>query len=258
MLYRTFLHLPGCGEQGERYLWQQGIEDWWDLLAARSLHGFSPWRLKQAKTVLQQSIALKEDLVAMGNLIPKRHHWRLYKRFKERALFLDIETNGLSRQQSAITVIGLAKKGIYRAFVAHENLEEALPIINSSSMIITFGGAQFDLPFLQAKYPWLSPPPIHLDLCPLLRRLGLKGGLKRIEKALGLARPEEVAQMDGYQAVLLWKKWRKGKTKALEKLLKYNREDVLNLMYLADIAYQGLMQFTLTGKVAALTVSCGK
>ncbi len=257
MLYQSFLHLPGVGEQEERRLWSYGVKDWWDFLAEESLPGLSPGRLSRLKDKLRRTVALLDEPDALARIFPKRHHWRLYRHLRDRALFLDIETNGLARDQAQITVIGLARAGEYRAYIAGEDLEEALPIISSASVIITFGGAHFDLPFLQAKYPWLSPPPIHLDLCPLLRRLGLKGGLKRIEKTIGLCRPEDVSGLDGYQAVLLWQEWCRGKTTALERLVCYNREDVLNLALLADLAYKGLRELTLTGQIPALTVSSG-
>jgi len=184
----------------------------------------------------------------LAERIPRRHHWRLYQTYRERVLFLDIETDGLDRERGQVTVIGLAHGSHYRAYVAGEDLEEALSIIASATILVTFGGAHFDLPFLRAKYPWLPQPPVHLDLCPLLRRLGLKGGLKRVEKLVGLRRPEEVDGLDGYQAVRLWRTWRQGHSQALERLIAYNREDVLNLQFLAEVAYKGLTHLALTGK----------
>lgn len=258
MLYRTFLHLPGVSEREERRLWCLGVEDWWDFLAADDLPGISRGRLLRLKEGLRLSLAYHDDLSFLAQAIPRRHHWRLYQVHHERALFLDIETDGLDRERGKVTVIGLARGPYYKAYVAGEDLEEALSIIASASLVVTFGGAHFDLPFLRAKYPWLPQPPVHLDLCPLLRRLGFKGGLKRVERALGLRRPEEVEGLDGYQAVRLWRAWRRGNTRALERLVAYNREDVLNLRFLAEVAYRGLVHLALTGKTPALTVSSGK
>jgi len=43
--------------------------------------------------------------------------------------------------------------------------------------------------------------------------------------------------MDGYMAVLLWQRYQRGDRTALDLLLKYNREDVVNLEVLMDRAF---------------------
>jgi hypothetical protein len=48
--------------------------------------------------------------------------------------------------------------------------------------------------------------------------------------------------------VRLWRTWRQGHSQALERLIAYNREDVLNLQFLAEVAYKGLTHLALTGK----------
>jgi hypothetical protein len=70
-----------------------------------------------------------------------------------------------------------------------------------------------------------------------LRRLGYRGGLKRIEAELGVNREGALKQVDGYIAVLLWREYRRGSATALDTLIRYNLEDVVNLQYLADFAY---------------------
>ena len=77
----------------------------------------------------------------------------------------------------------------------------------------------------------------HIDLRYLLRTLGYAGGLKACEKQLGLDR-EELSGVDGYCAVLLWNDFiRQRNVKALETLLAYNVQDVVNLETLMVIAY---------------------
>ena len=44
--------------------------------------------------------------------------------------------------------------------------------------------------------------------------------------------------MDGYMAVILWERYQRGDRTALDLLLKYNREDVINLEVLMDRAYE--------------------
>jgi len=80
----------------------------------------------------------------------------------------------------------------------------------------------------------------HVDLRFPLRRLGLKGGLKGVEVALGLARPSELQGVDGFMAVRLWNAHRAGREGALETLVSYCLEDVVNLEPLLAHAYAGL------------------
>jgi hypothetical protein len=84
----------------------------------------------------------------------------------------------------------------------------------------------------------------HFDLCYGARRVGLKGGLKRLEEIIGVARDHEVSGMDGYHAVLLWQEWLRGKSKALDLLVRYNREDTVNLLPLAERIYRMLREST--------------
>ena len=49
-----------------------------------------------------------------------------------------------------------------------------------------------------------------------------------------LLTPEDV---DGFMAVLLWREYRRGNRAALDTLIRYNLEDVVNLRYLADQVY---------------------
>jgi uncharacterized protein YprB with RNaseH-like and TPR domain len=95
-------------------------------------------------------------------------------------------------------------------------------------MIVTFFGAAFDVPFLTAEFgvPFDKP---HLDLCFWLRRLGCKGGLKRIQKQFPSIPLRTSMDIDGYDAVRLWRLHTKGVPGALETLLAYNAEDTVVL-----------------------------
>ena len=67
--------------------------------------------------------------------------------------------------------------------------------------------------------------------------LGLSGGLKNCEKGLGVPRPG-LEDVDGAVAVLLWHEFRRRRDpRALETLLAYNAQDVLNLEPLMVEAY---------------------
>ncbi len=62
----------------------------------------------------------------------------------------------------------------------------------------------------------------------------LYGGLKGVERQLGLKR--KLPDMNGYQAVRLWWKYVDSfDLDALNTLLEYNKEDVINLKTLRDI-----------------------
>jgi hypothetical protein len=70
-----------------------------------------------------------------------------------------------------------------------------------------------------------------------LKSLGYSGGLKKCEKAMGIDRGD-LSGVDGYFAVLLWHDYQQNQNeKALETLLAYNIEDVVNLEILMVIAY---------------------
>jgi uncharacterized protein YprB with RNaseH-like and TPR domain len=76
----------------------------------------------------------------------------------------------------------------------------------------------------------------HIDLRFVLASLGHRGGLKAIERRLGLSRDASIEGVDGFEAVMLWHRARRGDRAALEKLLLYNLTDVVNLVELAEVA----------------------
>jgi len=114
-------------------------------------------------------------------------------------------------------------------------------------LVVTKGGTRFDLPVLWTNFPDWQLPPLHIDLCPLLRKLGYKGGLKGVERQLGISRSPERDGLNGWDAV------RSNRTivglkheRALKLLLRYNREDVEHLRPLLSFAYERLWQMSVT------------
>jgi uncharacterized protein YprB with RNaseH-like and TPR domain len=166
--------------------------------------------------------------------------WRLYADFRHRAAFLDIETTGLSHQFAELTLVGLLDFDGYRAFVRDENLEELREAIEEYDLLVTFNGASFDLPFIEAKFGSMFAGTAHIDLMFPLRRLGLRGGLKSIEQQLRVGRPSELSTLNGFDAVLMWRMWQMGDAGARDTLIRYNAEDVASLPRLADIVYDRL------------------
>ena len=77
----------------------------------------------------------------------------------------------------------------------------------------------------------------HIDLRYVLHRLGYKGGLKRIENRFHMTREGPIQDVDGWTATLLWREFKRGNSKALDALIRYNAEDVVNLQLLMEKAY---------------------
>jgi uncharacterized protein YprB with RNaseH-like and TPR domain len=237
MLKRTYIHLPGVGLKTEAGFWRQGLRTWEDFLAAPILPGLSPSRLDSLKELLQESLEHLDEARYFAPRLPGQEHWRLFRHFRGKAAYLDIETHGSDWPLLQVTVVGLYDGRNLKQFVHGYNLEEFPEAVADFDLLVTFNGTQFDLPVLRAYFPDLRLPPLHLDLRFILARLGFKGGLKKIEPKFGLHRPPEVAGLDGYHAVLLWERYLRGDLTALELLLAYNREDVANLEVLMERAF---------------------
>jgi uncharacterized protein YprB with RNaseH-like and TPR domain len=172
--------------------------------------------------------------------LSEKEKWVLYLYFPSHLLFLDIETEGLSKEKNDITLIGIYKNNKYYPFIKNFNLEKAIKFLASTPIWITFGGENFDIPFIKKAFPYLKTPLVHIDLFYLTKEVGLKGGLKKIEKMLGIARKTE--GLNGYDAVKLWRKWVEEKDKnSLRKLILYNKEDVVNIKKIMDYVITNLL-----------------
>lgn len=242
MIRSTFLHLPGIGATTEAELWHEGILDWSDLVGApglRTLPGRARAPLERALRASEEAL-VRQDASWFGHRLPEREHWRLYPEFAGATAFLDIETTALSPYEGIVTVVSVHGRGRTRSFVAGEDLEELPAYLRGFSLLVTFNGSRFDVPFLRASFPGFAPPPVHIDLRFLLYRLGLAGGLKRIEAVLGLGDRAGVEGIDGLQAVRLWQEHRRGSARALERLVRYNRADTVNLEPLLELAVRQL------------------
>jgi len=153
--------------------------------------------------------------------------------------YLDIETTGLNPLDCDITVIGIhvCNNGISSFIqlvgkdITEQSILEALQGVN---ILYTYNGSRFDLPFIHRNLGVdLAKVFTHIDLMYHCWRKNLYGGLKSVERKLGIER--SLVDIDGYEAVKLW--WRYVDSfdlDALNTLLEYNKEDVVNLKSLKD------------------------
>jgi len=250
MIKNTFQILPSVGAGRERGIWGSGILTWDDFTECRSVKGVSEESKNRFDGILEEASGLLDggDSLALGEIIPRKEHWRMYEHFKDRAAFLDIETDGLERD-STVTVVTVCKGDDVTTLVDGidldaESLAEAL---DDPAMIVSFNGSCFDLPVLRYSFPALDLERPHFDLRFGCRRAGYSGGLKYIERELGMARDDDIADLDGFDAVRLWKYWTRAHDKrSLDLLVGYNRADTINLKTLADIMYDKLVRKCMT------------
>jgi len=241
MLTSTFIHAQGIGGKTERAIWESGLLTWEDFLAGHASSCLSPRQLSLLIPTIEESAArfAEDDFRFFAHALPSGERWRAYHEYGSRAAFVDIETLGMG-QDDQITVIGLYDGESVMSFVKGFNLEDFADEIGKYALIVTYSGASFDLPHIRRAFPQLPLDQIHIDLCPALRRIGLKGGLKHIEDVRGLERPPEVMGLSGWDAVRLWNEFEWGSQEALDLLLAYNACDVVNLKPLAGHAYAEL------------------
>jgi uncharacterized protein YprB with RNaseH-like and TPR domain len=162
---------------------------------------------------------------------------RAVKKFNK-ICYVDIETTGLGRGDDYTTVIGLYDGSNVKSYIHGKNINDFLEEVSKYETVVTFNGTLFDLPFIRREFANVKLPPIHVDLRFVLASLEIKGGLKKIEEKFGLEREDDLKGLNGYDAVLLWKKYKKDNDEAaLDKLVRYNAADIQNLKFLLNYAY---------------------
>ncbi len=244
MLRKTFRHLPGIGPETESRLWQEGYDDWQKLFDRVDSAPIGSADSKKIGEALYYHLRAYEDgdWGKIQSYLGVSLAWRAFREMESKCLYLDIETNGGNRGDD-ITMIGLFDGEEFRALIQGKDLDEFESVVESAAMYVTFFGSGFDIPMLKKRFLPSAFNKLHLDLCPTLHGLGYKGGLKKIEIQLGLEREEATLGLSGYDAVKLWNRWSAfGDARALELLTAYNREDVVNLQWLARFAVDRLYE----------------
>jgi uncharacterized protein YprB with RNaseH-like and TPR domain len=241
--------LNGIGEKLERKLWKSGILTWEDFIGSGDLDFISPSRKRLFDEELRTARKNLDDGNAawFSEILSGSEHWRLFDAFKDGAVCLDIETSGYQPESGGYTtVVGLYDGSDFKCFIHGRDLtaERIQAELSRYKYLITFYGSVFDIPFLEKSLPGFGVRIPHFDLCFGTRKLGYKGGLKSLEREFGIQRDEDVVGMDGYAAVRLWERARRGSGEAMSLLLRYNREDTVNLMDMATTVYGNLRAMT--------------
>lgn len=262
MLETCFIHLPGVGPAMCEKLNKAGIFCWEDALLHPLPCGSAKAETLRAGVAESRERLSQGDACWFGNALSPSEQWRLFPHFRDHAAYVDIETSGLSWPECHITTIALFDGKRVRTYVYGENLEDFADDILPFKLLVTWNGRGFDAPFLRRtlKIPLDKGQDMaHLDLLPVYRALGLRGGLKKVERKLGLDR-DELSGVDGLAAVWLWQRYEStGDKRYLETLLAYNAADVLSLEYLAEYALQqhGVSGFQTIGEAKlALNPHC--
>ena len=229
----------------ERRLWRQGLLTWADFLASPSIDRIGPERKALYDAKLAEAMEQYREVNAryFGVVLPSCEHWRLYEWLRPRAVYLDIETDSFGQ----ITLVGLYGHGRMTSVVRGESLDACrlADELRQYDLLVTFCGTTFDLPMLLSRYPDLPLDQPHVDLCFAGRRLGYRGGLKSIERQLGLNRGNDLEGMSGDDAVRCWNRWRHSRDeRARALLLRYNEADCVNLEPLAEAFYRLMAQST--------------
>tara|TARA_Y100000310_G_scaffold78020_1_gene74620 strand:+ start:25086 stop:25844 length:759 start_codon:yes stop_codon:yes gene_type:complete len=244
MLKNSFIHIPGVCADTEKLIWQNNILNWQEFGSKCECLALPEAKKKLIHQHIGSSLlALRnQKFNFFKNCLNENQHWRLYNELKDKCCFLDIETTGLSKHYNDITTIGIFNGHESKVFVKGQNMHEFVEEIKKYEMIVTFNGKTFDFPFIKEKFPEICLDKIHIDLRYPLARLGFKGGLKKIERDLGISRERELADMDGRQAVRLWYAYKRGNLEALELLKKYNIADVENLLHLMEFTFDKMKE----------------
>ncbi len=146
------------------------------------------------------------DFMTLGYYIPKKMEWRAIPNYQGNIAYLDVETTGLSKDRDKLTTIAVFDGEKVHTFVQGKNLQDFKMFITQYPAIATFNGKSFDIPFIKHHLN-MEIPHLHFDVCLLLRKIGIEGGLKKIEKRLNISRGI-MSELDGFHAVKLWYRYK--------------------------------------------------
>ena len=246
MLTRTFIHIPGIGPKREREIWGDGILSWEHMLKVRDLFDDGP------PPAMEQAVTLSRQKLSAGDAqwfergLGSNESWRMAADFDDgRIAYLDIETDGAESTQwregedapGGTTVCAVWDGIDAHVFLRNRDLDQLPQYLSKYKVLCTFNGKSFDIPYLEGRFGKDFFAGAHLDLRPICAAVGLKGGLKKIEKQIGVERPADIRRYTGYDAVKLWGAYRRGRKDAIEPLARYNLADAVNLQTVLRTGY---------------------
>jgi uncharacterized protein YprB with RNaseH-like and TPR domain/predicted nuclease with RNAse H fold/dephospho-CoA kinase len=235
MLKSTFQHIKGIGKKSEHELWRSGVTSWtqYKQLFWKQLSIFDG---EDPNDLLTKSMRAYEsgDTAFFAEHLSPANYYRIALAYPDDTVFLDIETTGLSLYYDQVTLVGWSIGNEYGVYISGSDNQRLRPALKRAKVIVTFNGTMFDLKFLDKTFPELSIPPVHLDLRFFAKRVFLSGGQKAIEKEIGFVRENDLKDMQGESAPVLWHQYRRGDKAALRRLIEYNHADVEGMKAILD------------------------
>jgi hypothetical protein len=239
VIHSTFQLTPGVGPYRERQLWAAGVTRWDafpsgpEVVLSSRLDGRLRAALEAAGEALREG-----DADRLAAMLPDRERWRLYAAFADEAVFLDVEADAAG----ALTAVSVLDRDGPRVFLRGRDLDR-FPVATAGwKLLVTFNGLASDVPMLQSSFSGWEPPRAHIDLFRMWARLGHRCGLKSLERATGVGRPDHLAGWNGRHAVSLWERHCAGEPGALRQLAEYNLYDAVNLKPLMTLGYNRMLE----------------
>jgi uncharacterized protein YprB with RNaseH-like and TPR domain len=226
--------LPHLGPVRLERLQTRGMRTWDDLLAAGDPLGLrGRWEDVCAAVRERQRAVADDEPRRLAGALHARDHWRVLAHWFDQASFFDIETSGLGAGSEVTLVVCLHRGRLLRYFRG-ENLDAFLDLLQEVKLMVSYNGTGFDVPRIEDLFHVPSFPCAHVDLRWMCHYRGWHGGLKAIERQLGLRRPADLDGVDGLMAVALWEQWtRLGDAAARRRLERYCAADTVALQRLA-------------------------
>ena len=236
MIRECFRQFQGIGPKTAEVLSREGFASWDDCLIREEEMPFNGKRRNKLIDEIRKSQLAYDshDIEYFTASFPTAEQWRILGNYFDRATFIDVETTGLSRHSCHASVIAAFHKGEMHSFVYGENLDDFLLLVDDAGLLVTFNGNCFDIPFLEKTFNIPSIGRAHLDLRWIAWHSGYRGGLKSIERQLGIRRPPHIDGIDGFEAVDLFFQWQRGDASSRDRLIRYCRADVCSTYLIAE------------------------